>query len=67
MDAAIDSKKVGSAEVGGATAGGILALLALLVVFVILWYCGQQQRKKYNSRLLIRNKELLDQFILRYD
>ena len=62
-----NSKGPGKAKLGGAAAGGILALILLVGALAVLWYCGQQERKKYRSRVLIRNKNLVDQFILRYN
>ena len=62
-----NSKGPGRAKLGGAAAGGILALILLVGALAVLWYCGQRERKKYRSRVLIRNKNLVDQFILRYN
>ena len=53
-------------QLAGTTASGILAVLLFTgALAILLWYCGQQQRKKSNSRILIRNKKLVDEFILR--
>ncbi len=59
---ASDSVKV----LGGATTGGIVALLMLTGALVISWYCGQRLRKKYGSSSVKTNKEIVDEFILRY-